>query len=201
MKVAIALPLLISSLTAQVPLDESGKKGTVEFFVVDSNGVPVHGDLTFSVRQIRDAGTAPEVKVGAKANLDYGTYRLTVRVSPAYPVDKIIRVKEAYQAVLIGLFVAPIELPWVGNVVRGKLARASAERGCMQVRLVSPVSENEYADTKALASGEFAFENIKPGRYLLITFGERGICEVSSVSVVDKRTQELFIDAGFLHRP
>ncbi len=110
-----------------------------------------------------------------------------------------LKVKEAYQPVLIGLFVAPIELPWVGNVVRGKLPRASAERGCLSVRLVSPVSENEYADAKALASGEFGFENIKPGRYLLVTFGERGICEVSPVSVFDKRTQELFIGVGSLH--
>ncbi|HSB13402.1 MAG TPA: hypothetical protein VLE22_03020 [Bryobacteraceae bacterium] len=198
MKLAIALSFLFSTLAAQAPLDERGKSGVVEFFVVDSNGVPVKGDITFSVRQLRDGKTAREVKVGAKASLAYGTYKLTVQGSPAYPVEKIIKVKEAYQPVLIGLFVAPIELPWAGNVVRGKLPRASAERGCLSVRLVSPVAENEYADARALASGEFGFENIKPGRYLLVTFGERGICEVSPVSVFDKRTQELFIDVGSL---
>lgn len=201
MRVAIVLSLLFSTLAAQVPLDQSGQKGIVEFVVVDSNGMPVDGDVTFSVRRTPSKGAAPDIEIGAKASLDYGTYKLTVRGSPAYPVEKTITVQAPYQAVLIGLFVAPIELPWVGNVVRGRVPGANGKRGCLWVRLVSPVSEVEYADAKALTSGEFVFENIKPGKYLLITFGERGICEVSQVNVFDKRTQELFVDPGSVQRP
>lgn len=197
MKYGIALLFLCYcyGLAAQVQLDESDKEGTVEILVVDCNGVPVRGDVSFSVRQLVDGRNMPEVKVGAKANLRYGTYRLTVRGSPAYPVDKILKVRDRYQVVLVSLFVAPIELPWAGNMVRGKLSFASRQRSCSWIRLVSPVSENEYADARALASGEFVLEDIKPGRYILITFGDQGICDMAQVTVIDKPIQDLVIEA------
>ncbi len=200
MKYLITITLLCSALAAQVPLDDSDRKGMVEIVVVDSNGVPVRGNISFSVRQIQGGKNTPEVTVGAKASLNYGTYNLTVRGSPAYPVDKIIKVRDPYQVVLVGLFVAPIELPWVGNIVRGKLPPTSKEGGCSWVRLVSPVSENEFADAKALASGEFVLENVKPGKYLLVTFGDRGICDVVQATVVDKPNQEIMTGAESTRR-
>src|SRR5262249_55235119 len=93
-------------------------------------------------------------------------------------------------------FVAPIELPWIGNFVRGKIPASSRERGCRWIRLISAVSATEYAETKAADSGDFALDDIKPGKYLMITIGDHGLCEVSQTTVLPKQAQDLSFDGS-----
>jgi len=179
-------------LSAQVQLDVSDKQGTVEIVVVDANGVPLRGDIRVTAYQLVDGKYGPETVVGMKPKLRYSTYKLVVRGSPAYPVEKIITVNEPYQVVLVGLFVAPIELPWIGNAVHGKLPPNQQGR-CRWVRLISPVSDTEEATARALDSGDFTLENVKPGTYIVVTFGDGGICNSGQTLVADKRTQDLTI--------
>ena len=89
------------------------------------------------------------------------------------------------------MFVSPIELPWDGNIVRGKLSGRGRQEGCRWVRLASPLAESEYAETKASESGDFVLENVKPGKYVLTTIGDQGVCEMTPVTVLDKPVQYL----------
>jgi hypothetical protein len=192
---AIAL-LLLSwlALSAQVPLDESDQEGTLEIFMVNAFGTPVDGRAArLSVQQLIDEKPGPVKRIGLQPVLRYGIYRLTVLASPGYPVDKIVKISSRYQVVFVTLFLAPVEGPWEGNVVHGTLPKASLEGGCRHVRLSSPLSETEYADNLALPSGTFVFLNVKPGKYVFISIGEKGICDIVPTEVLRDREQVLVL--------
>lgn len=184
---------LLSSLiaTAQTPLDESYKDGVLDIRVVDPMGRPLHGGISLSVQQVIDGKPKPPFTIESKTTLKYGTYQLAVRGSPGYPVDRIVQITKPYQLVVVTLFLAPIELPSAGNYIKGKLPAKSIAAGCSLVRILSPVSEHDFADAQALDSGEFVFMDIKPGKYLVITVGNEGICEVLQTIVTGDSTQEL----------
>lgn len=189
----VSLLTLSCILPAQVPLDETDKTGSIEILVVDSMGRPVHGKIAiFAQRVPSDLHSRPS-PIGRTANLKYGTYKISVMASPAYTVVRDIVVRARQQVIIVGLFIAPIESPWLGNYVHGKVPASSANNRCRWVRLMSLVEAGEYHEVKTLESGEFAIENIKPGRYALVTIGDEGICGVSQTTVFDKRTQELVI--------
>ena len=188
----LALLALCSIGIAQVPLDNSDKKGSVEFRVVGPDGRPIHG-ATLSVCRLINKHYGSSTDVPPTTQLDYGSYKLTVRGSPAYPVDKSLEVKSSFQLVIIGLYPAPIEMPWVGNTIQGKLPPLSEKKGCRWVRLMSPVSETELAEAKAGDKGTFLMENVKPGEYILSTFGDDGLCEVVRAKIQDKMRQTLIL--------
>jgi hypothetical protein len=94
---------------------------------------------------------------------------------------------------VVALFLAPIELPPAGNYIRGKLPAKSIAAGCSLVRILSPVSERDFGNARALDSGEFVFRDIKPGKYIVVTFGNEGICEVLQTIVTGDSTQELVL--------
>ncbi|MCC7173577.1 MAG: hypothetical protein IT159_00150 [Bryobacterales bacterium] len=179
------------SLLSQVPLDEAGKEGVLQVLIVDSFGKPLQGTFAVSVREVVNGVPGKEVRIAPKVTLGYGTYTLTVRGSPAYPVDKKITIDRRYQLVVVPLFLAPIESPWEGNTVRGRLPAGSRDRRCTYVRLLSALAETEYAEAAAMESGDFVFQNIKPGRYILVTLGDVGICDVVATDVLPKHEQEL----------
>jgi hypothetical protein len=170
-------------------LDESLQRGTIEVMLIDATGIPVDADATITVQLLQNGKAGPEMRIARKTVLNYGTYNLTVRASPAYPVDKVITVRERYQPILIPLFTAPIELPAASNTVEGEIPAESKRRRCRWVRLISPVSERDYADAIASPDGRFVVENIKPGLYLVVTFGPSGMCEMRKAVVADKRSQ------------
>ncbi|MCX6625615.1 MAG: hypothetical protein NTY38_32050 [Acidobacteria bacterium] len=192
----LALGVLCFTLRGQVQMDETNKVGIVEIVTVDSFGAVVDGRFAMSVRRLVHRQRVSAIAIGRRTSLKYGTYELTVRGSPAYPVDKVITVNDRYQVVLVPLFLAPIEAAGNGNLVRGKLPPRSRQGGCSWVRLISLVSEGEFANARASESGDFTFENIKPGRYILATFGGRGVCDVAQTTVVDEPVQTLVLEGG-----
>jgi hypothetical protein len=69
----------------------------------------------------------------------------------------------------------------------------SIAAGCDWVHLVSVVSEDEFADARATGPGNVVFENVKPGAYMFILLGHRGICSVNRVNIGTERVQDLAI--------
>ena len=179
------------ALLAQVPLDDTGKEGTLEVLVVDAFGKPLQGSITLAVREIVNGVLGREVRIAPKDTLKYGTYRLTVRGSPAYPVDKVVKIDKRFQLVVAALFLAPIEEPWAGSTIRGRLPAKSMQGRCHWGRQLSAVSEAEYAEGIALDSGAFILENVKPGKYIFVSIGPAGICDITSADVVPGREQEI----------
>jgi hypothetical protein len=70
-------------------------------------------------------------------------------------------------------------------------ARSGAD--CRVIRILSPVSADKVADTVAAESGFFAFENLNAGKYLLVTFGNRGLCSVYETEVGTEHEQQLVL--------
>lgn len=192
---AIALLFLAGLiLPAQVPLDDSDKEGTLEIVLVNAFGVPVDGRASkVSVQRLVEGKSAPTQLVGLRPTLKYGTYKLTIHASPGYPVDKVVKIHSPHQVVIVPLFLAPVESTVEENVVHGKLPKASQAGNCRYVRLSSPLSETEYADSLALAGGTFVFFNVKPGRYVFISIGEKGICDIIPTEVLRQREQDLVL--------
>jgi hypothetical protein len=182
------------ALEGQVPLDESDRVGTLELFVVDAAGRPVDARTArVSVQEVVDGRVGPAQQIGLQSTLRYGTYKLTVLASAASRVDKPVRIRSRHQVVIITLFLAPIESPWKGNFVNGKLPATSLAGGCLHVRLSSPLAETEFADARALPSGEFTFLDVKPGKYVFLSIGETGVCEIIPTEVLPRREQELVL--------
>lgn len=176
--------LNLFSQKSSAPLDESDKEGVLEILFVTAAGARLSGEPKLTVDRLVD-GKVVDTRTGErKMRLRYGTYRLRAQYGGAYPVDKAIKVERPYQVVSICFFVAPIELPWDGNLVRGSISEKSKQGDCRWVRFVSPFAENESAETLASPSGQFALENVRPGKYLVFSIGKEGICEMSEVTIL-----------------
>ena len=186
----LAIFFVLTFAAAQVQLDESYKDGTLEVVVVTSFGEPTSRNITISVQQIVNGKPGTIANIGPLTKLKYGLYKLAVRSPAAYPVDRLIDIKKPHQIVVIGLFVAPIELPWSGNSVNGSLPASIRPLGCQWIRIVSPFDANEYAET-FLSNGHFTFTNVKPGKYLATVFGDEGICGVGLTTIHDERVQDI----------
>jgi len=138
------LPLLLCSVTlcAQksfVPLDESDKEGVIEILFVTALGNPVSGDPEVTVEKLVDGKSVATWKGGRTMKLKYGMYRLRIQYSGAYPVDKNVRIQNPFQAALVCFFIAPIELPWDGNLIRGRISEKSRQNDCRWVRFYVPL--------------------------------------------------------------
>jgi hypothetical protein len=81
-------------------------------------------------------------------------------------------------------FIAPIESPWDGNLIRGRISEKSRQNDCRGVRFICPFSDSEFAETKASDQGYFALKNVRPGKYIAFTLGKRGICEMAEVTIL-----------------
>ena len=128
--------------------------------------------------------------------LKYGVYRLHVQYSGAYPVEKRVKIQNPFQVVFICFFVAPIESPWDGNLIRGRISDRSKQNDCRWVRFVFPFADAEFAETKVSEDGYFALENVRAGEYLAFTIGKNGICEMADVTIpveLVHRTYDLVI--------
>ena len=100
-------------------------EGIIDILVVGPDGMPVTGGLMITLERITSGRLGPELKWDSPKKLPFGSYRLVVRGSPAYPVERIVRIRERRQVVIVGLFVAPIGHAWPDNIVRGKLPETS----------------------------------------------------------------------------
>jgi hypothetical protein len=184
-----------------VPLDESGKNGVLEIRFVDSEGMPIPVSA-MPIVTVEDASTGRKVierRAGARTlTLQYGTYWLRVQLSPAYPVDKKIVIRDRFQVAFVCFTVAPIELPWDGNTIRGKIVTSHPEDECKWVRLISAFSETDFSETKASDNGRFTIENVRPGMYLGIVSGKTGICGITRVNIRDERRQDIELDGNGL---
>jgi hypothetical protein len=194
----VALFLCAITLVAQkriVPLDESDKEGELEIRFITALGDPVHGEPDVTVEKLVNGRRVADWKGDRIMKLKYGTYRLRIQYSGAYPVDKNVKIQKAFQAVFICFFVAPIELPWDGNLIRGQISEKSRMNDCRWVRFVSPFADSEFAETKATESGHFVLENVRPGKYSAFTVGKGGICETSEVTILGAPVYDVSIPA------
>lgn len=164
-----------------VPLDQSGNEGLLELLLITSFGDEVRDEPSVTVERLVQGKPVAKWEGSRTMKLRYGTYRLHVEYSGAYPVDKTVKVEDRYQAAFVCLLVA---LPWKGNLVRGRLSEASRKKGCRWVRLICPFADGEIAETKASETGYFALQNVRPGKYLVFTIGENGVCETSQTSIL-----------------
>ncbi len=184
MKVIISLLLMAMPVVGQVSLDESGQRGILRLVLLTALGEPIHGNARISVRRTDRAKPRQEpMTIGLESTLPYGNYQLSVQASPAYPVEKNITIGEPEQTVIVGLFLAPIELPVLKTYTSGSISVDRLKQGCKWVRLISLVSEFEYRDSQVQPSGRFVFSDVKAGRYLLVVFGEAGVCDTSQVVI------------------
>lgn len=188
------ITLMIGRAVAQDPaIDTTGRRGVLNIVLLDSFGGPVEGGAKLTVERFVDGKWGAPMRIQRTETLDYGTYRLMVKGSPAYPVEKRIEINDPATYVVVTLYVAPIEMPWPGNYVRGALPTEANEKGCRIVKLVSPLAEENTMVTKAMLSGQFAIENIRPGKYLVITIGPAGMCETYETTVFAEREQDIKI--------
>jgi hypothetical protein len=174
-------PLASQKVTA--PLDESDKEGILEILFVTSLGEPLSGEPTLTVENLVDEKQVVGRTGGSAMKLKYGTYRLKAHYPGAYPVDKIVKIRSPFQTTSICFFISPIESPWDGNLIRGRISEKSRQNDCRWVRFVSPYADGGAVDTKATESGYFALDNVRPGKYLVFTIGKEGICETAEVTI------------------
>lgn len=182
-----ALFLCCFSLGSQkvtAPLDESDKEGTLEVLFVTSLGEPVSREPALTVENLVDGKPVSMRRGGRTMRLKYGTYRLKGHLTGYYSTEKIVHVRDLFQATSMCFFIAPIESPWDGNLIRGSISATSRRNGCRWVRLMSPFADGEVAETEATESGSFAVENVRPGKYFAFTIGKGGICETAEVTIL-----------------
>jgi hypothetical protein len=190
---ALLIPIALSGQERGISLDQSEKEATLELVFVTALGDSITSGPNISVQKLIDRKPVAEWKGERVMKLKYGTYHLRVQYSGALPVDKDVKVEQPYQAVLICFFLGPIESPWEGNLVRGHIPRDSVRNDCRLVRFISPFADGAM-DTKASQAGDFGLENVRPGRYLVMTLGEHGLCDTAEVIILfGERVKDLSI--------
>jgi hypothetical protein len=165
----------------------------LETVVVDMAGRPVPWAVGAFVRSDTDGRPEKAVRVQRIAPLKYGIYKLTVECPGAYTSEKLVKITAPYQVVIVAVDFPQPENLTTKNFVQGRLSQASRKSGCQFARLASVVAEGEFANAKASDAGVFAFEDVKPGRYILVTMGTLGVCDATLVTVTGERTQDLSI--------
>jgi hypothetical protein len=195
-RIAHALSVIASSsllLLAQklyIAPDETDRDGQLVVQVVDAFGNLLHDKLSISLALFDRRDQTLKLVGGRPVAVKYGRYRLTVTSPGAYPVERTITVSKPNQIVSVCMFLAPIELPWDGNLVRGSLSVPNA-RKCPWVRLSSLFADDETHNSEVSMTGGFAFDDVRPGKYLLVAVGEFGVCGTSIVTIKDQPVQEI----------
>jgi hypothetical protein len=187
MRILTLLCFVAVSMQAEkvfAPLDDSDKEGTLDILVLNAWGDAGPHQFDLTLERLVNGKKVAELKAQQTLKLKYGTYRLVAKAGGMYPVEKIIGIKDAYQATVVCFFLAPIEEPWEGNLVRGHISETSKNRGCRWIRFVSPFADNGATETRASAAGDFAIENIRPGKYLALAIGESGLCESAPATIL-----------------
>jgi len=193
--VLLACLVLLGQDTTVQP-DESDKEGVLEMLFVMSDGEPALCQCSITVENFVDGKQVSALKGVRTMRLKYGTYRLKTRCPGVYPVEKIVKIQNPVQAVIICLFVSPIEGSSDHNLVRSRISEKSRHEDCRWVRFMSPFADNQVAETKATQNGYFALENLRAGEYLAFTIGKKGICEMADVTIpfeLVHRTYDLVI--------
>ncbi len=165
-----------------IPLDEAGEQGVLNVLFITSFGDPISDEPRLSVENASGKPVGG-LKVGRNMTLGYGTYRLKAHYPGCYPVEKVVKINSPFQTISICFFISPIESPWDGNLVRGRISDESRANDCRWVRFVSPFADGEVADAKATETGYFALENVLPGKYLVFAIGKKGICEMAEATI------------------
>jgi hypothetical protein len=179
------------------PADE----GTLEVSFITSFGEPIADGPKAIVEKVVSGKPVDEWNVRREMNLKYGTYHLKAQYSGFYPVDKDVRIDQPHQTVLICFFAAPIESTGEASLVRGHISEGSVKNDCRLVRLLSPFADGVGKDTTASQRGDFGVENLRPGRYLVITLGPHGICETSEAVVpLGERVNDLALTWSVHHK-
>jgi hypothetical protein len=175
-----------------VPIDESHKEAELDVLVVDSHGRPMLEPPSIRLQHLLQ-GTwidAPLRKLPVR--LKYGTYKLSVRHPGFLAIEKTIHIQSPAQATVIALFPARGGI-WEDNTIRGRLSRFSDKPGCRWIRLISPFGGSTVGDARVSEGGYFLFENIPPGRYLAVTIGDSGVCDIFDVVISGRRVQDLLL--------
>ena len=197
----VSVPLVCGTAAAQrgtVPLDTTGKQGELELHFVDAFGAPV-GKVRSPLITLDPVGNRKRLidkqPYAGKITQPYGRYRLLAQYSGGYPVEREVEISSPSQTAVMAFFVAPIELPWAGNTVRGQIVSAARlSSTCRILRLISAVSQTDTFEVRTSSSGHFAHDNVRPGEYIGIVFGDEGICGLGRTVVEDKALQDLTIE-------
>jgi hypothetical protein len=80
-----------------------------------------------------------------------------------------------------GLFVSPLEGVGLAEVT-GIIAPHESNPEALWVRLISLYSSDSLEDQVA-SSGEFRFENVYPGRYILVVFNNEKLIATKPVDI------------------
>jgi hypothetical protein len=181
--IALSIPLVLSGQHLQPLPDQPDDEGTLAITFMTSFGESIADGPRAVVEKIVSGKTVGEWEVHPGANLKYGTYHLKAHYSGFYPVEQDVRIDQPHQTVLVCFFLAPIESTGEKSLVRGHISEGSIRNGCRLVRILSPFAHGVAKDTMASPIGDFAVENLEPGKYLVITLGPHGICETSEAAV------------------
>jgi hypothetical protein len=182
--IVLIMCMVSVGLSAQVPvaLDERDKEGRVFVEALTAGGERLASGVKIKIMQGgRVIRTLDDERI---FDLPYGSYHIEARATGAYPISTTLAVRSTRQILPLCFFVAPIESPEPEALVRGQISRDSREGDCLWVRLLSPFSAGVFHDTRASADGFFAIENVRPGKYLALTIGPRGICESTELMVL-----------------
>lgn len=199
----LCLPLL--SQVVSVHPDDSDKEGILDIVFLTSAGdllpsTSGRGILepTLTVEELKDGAVSASWNGKPHMNLKYGMYRLKAHYPATYPVEKLVEIRNPYQAASICFTIAPIELGLEGNLIRGRISEKSRENDCRLVRFLSPFRDGPTAETKAGKSGYFSIDNLSPGEYLVVTIGKTGICEAAGMGI---RLGQRLLDLEFPWAP
>jgi hypothetical protein len=190
--IGLLLPIALSGQSVGLLPDQPDNEGTLEISFITSFGEPIADGPKVLVEKVVTDKPVGEWTVQRKTSLKYGTYHLKAQYSGFYPVEKDVRIDQPHQAVLICFFVAPIESVGEVSLVRGHISEGSVKNDCRLIRFMSPFADGIAKDTTASQAGDFGVENLKPGRYFVITLGSHGICETSeAVILFGERVKDL----------
>src|SRR5574341_388138 len=183
-----ALVFVVASRNEQVPLDESGKKGRLEIAVFDAFGEAIPTPRVI----IQGTGTGqPAITISYTnaVELDYGTYTITAEQSGYGRAKVDTTLSNPYTVLVLGMAPADIENSGSPSVLRGRLATANLCVGCRMIRLVPLLLRAQPTEALVSESGQFQFENVKPGLYACTLFNARGICGVFRATVLLRQFQ------------
>lgn len=185
--------VLAALVTAQVPLDESGLSGYLAVRVLDSFGEPLT-DAEISLRR-SDENKQARISFASGPNivgpLQYGTYTATVKASGYETVIQTITIHSSTATALFGLVPGEVSKVEGDGYVSGTIQLQGVEN-CDWLRLIPAFANTEKLDVK-IADGRFQITRARPGKYIAVLLGQRGVCATTGVRIEFRRTQAIVI--------
>ena len=179
----LAIWLTCGWISAQdLSRDLGSQTGTVELYFVSAAGHRMRNPKELRIISLKTGKDVPYKLEQDYVHLPYGRYRAEAHFRGAYLVERAFTVERPRQIVSFCFFVAPIEFGMETNVVRGRLSQQGLAKRCVWIRALSPFDNNVQEVPASSVTGDFYFDNLRAGKYMILAIGPEGVCQFATAS-------------------